>query len=84
MPQITISRKASQPSDNTVPPLAVSVREAARLLGVSEKSVRNWTAQGKLHARRIGGRVLYSMKELETFLASDSATDMGSDDEKQK
>lgn len=71
MPTITISHKASQPDNNALQPLAVSVREAAHLLGISERSLRKWTRQGKIRARRIGGRVLYSIATLEEFLAAD-------------
>lgn len=72
MPSIIIPpHKVSPPSDPQQP-LAVSVREAARLLGVSERSLRSWSRQGKIRARRIGSRILFSVKELEAFLAADS------------
>ena len=48
----------------------LTVGEAARLLGVSASTLRNWDKMGKLHARRhpINGYRLYSREELETVL----------------
>jgi len=50
--------------------LAVSKREASQLLGgVSERTLDNWVKQGKLTARKIGGRVLFPVSSLEAFLS---------------
>lgn len=57
--------------NNLQPVLAVSTGEAARLLGISERRLRELTLKGKIKARRVGVRVLFSIKELETFLASE-------------
>jgi excisionase family DNA binding protein len=36
----------------------LTVQEVAALYAVSEKTVRNWISEGKLEARRIGGRII--------------------------
>jgi excisionase family DNA binding protein len=36
----------------------LTIREVAELYAVSEKTVRNWIQEGKLEARRIGGRLI--------------------------
>jgi excisionase family DNA binding protein len=54
-------------------PLAVRPREAARVLGVSVRTLRNWTRDGRLQCVRVGGGrrpvVLYSMAQLQEWLA---------------
>lgn len=57
-----------------IPPLAVSARDAARMLGISEKTLFNYTKAGRIKAKRLGekkgSRVLYPVVELERFLHS--------------
>jgi excisionase family DNA binding protein len=36
----------------------LSIREVAEIYAVSQKTVRNWIAEGKLEARRIGPRLI--------------------------
>ena len=36
----------------------LTIQEVAELYAVSEKTVRNWISEGKLEARRIGGRLI--------------------------
>ena len=36
----------------------LTIQEVAALYAVSERTVRNWVAEGKLDARRIGGRII--------------------------
>jgi len=36
----------------------LTIQEVAQLYAVSERTVRNWIREGKLEARRIGGRVI--------------------------
>jgi excisionase family DNA binding protein len=50
-------------------PLVVSVNQAARLLGVSPRTIQNYTALGRIRVVRIGKRVLIPMKVLEKALA---------------
>lgn len=36
----------------------LTIQEVATLYAVSERTVRNWIAEGRLEARRIGGRLI--------------------------
>jgi excisionase family DNA binding protein len=36
----------------------LTIQEVAQLYAVSERTVRNWISEGKLEARRIGGRLI--------------------------
>lgn len=49
-------------------PLAVNTREAARLLGVSDRTVFTLTQSGELRHVRIGKRVLYTRAALDEFI----------------
>ena len=73
MPTVIPRLPKSTPTPSSEP-LAVSATEAARLLSVSEKTLRTWTAQGKITARRVGGRVLYSVKQLRLLIDGDDST----------
>jgi excisionase family DNA binding protein len=52
------------------PPLAVSVREATRLLGVSRSTVYRLISRNLLHARKCGNRTLVLVHSLHGFLAT--------------
>ncbi len=54
--------------------LAVSVQEAARRLGVSERTVATLLARKELPSRRIGRRRVIPVAELERFLRRDHDT----------
>lgn len=46
----------------------LTIQEVAALYAVSERTVRNWVAEGKLDARRIGGRIIrIESRSLETL-----------------
>ena len=47
----------------------MTIREAARRAGVSERTMRRRIAQGLLGCRRDGGRVVVSEGDLATYLA---------------
>lgn len=52
-------------------PLVVDARRLAKLLCCGVRSVRTWDAAGKLPMPiRIGGRVLWRMKEIRAWLAA--------------
>jgi excisionase family DNA binding protein len=51
----------------------LTVKEAARRLSVSEKSVRRWLAAGALPAVRFSGSVRISPEALEKFVTDDLA-----------
>lgn len=46
----------------------VNVKYAARVLGVSERSVARYTASGRLSAVRVGGNVRYRLGDIEDFV----------------
>ena len=62
-----------------IEPLTVNIKTAAKLLNVSEKTVRNLTKRGELPVIRIMGRVLYSREDLVDFVRSRSRGESGSD-----
>lgn len=51
--------------------LLVSVQEAARCLGIAEKTVRNWMSAGKFPVQtfRLGARRLIRRVDLELFVS---------------
>lgn len=60
---------AVQPQE---PPAMLSPGEAARLLRVSERQVRNLVSQGKIKALRVGGRWRIRRADLETVGSGDA------------
>jgi len=51
--------------------LAVSIREAATMLGISPRSVQNYIRLKVLPARKIGRRTVITVRALEAFLRVD-------------
>ena len=51
-------------------PIAVSYPEAAKLLQVSERTVRRLVAEGVIRVRRVGRCVRIQVSELERYLNS--------------
>lgn len=64
----------AQPSQTPITKLAFNRIEAAEVLGVSPSTVDRLTKRGLLRPSRAIGRPLYSLKELERFLAETSET----------
>jgi excisionase family DNA binding protein len=56
---------------NNLERLAVSIREAAAMLGISPRSVQNYIRMKRLPARKIGRRTVLSIRALENFLRQD-------------
>ena len=54
--------------------LAVDIREAARLLSVSPRTIQNYIAVKLLPARKIGRRTVITLRALEAFLRTDHAS----------
>ena len=54
--------------------LAVNRREAARMLGISERLLWGWTKAGHIPHARIGARVLYPVDALRRWLDDQSVT----------
>jgi excisionase family DNA binding protein len=52
------------------PPKYLTVKEVARLLGVTPLTVRNWDKSGKLKAIRhpVNNYRIYRLEDIETFL----------------
>lgn len=46
--------------------------EAAAVLGMAEKTVRNWTSEGKIPYIKVGRSVKYSRKALESYIQKNS------------
>ena len=44
--------------------------EAARLIGVSAQTIKNWVAQGRLVGSRVGGRLLVARRSVQLFFDS--------------
>lgn len=63
-----MSQPASTPSPSDRR-LAVSRREAAQLLGISERLLWTWTNAGVIPHVRIGARVLYPVDQLREWLS---------------
>ena len=51
--------------------LAVGIREAAQMIGVSPRSVQNYVAAKLLPARKLGRRTVIPVRALENFLRTD-------------
>ena len=55
-------------NDKTVAPIAIRVREAAKMLGISERTLWQWAKDGLIPHRRVGRVVLFSPAELDHFV----------------
>ncbi len=66
-------------SDKATPKLALSVREAAEALGISERLLRSLTQQGKVPHVRLGpseqSRLVYPVEVLQEWLWRASGMD---------
>lgn len=48
--------------------ISVGIKKAARMVGVSDRTVAKWLKQGVLRGVKIGGRVLIPVSELKALL----------------
>jgi len=63
------SPPSGPPADYASPPLVVDARRLADLLSAGLRTVRSWSASGKLPAPiRIGGRVVWRVDEIRDWL----------------
>ena len=46
----------------------LSTRDAARAIGVAQRTLQNWIIEGKLEAVRVGGRYMVHSPSLEDFV----------------
>lgn len=58
------------PAPKDLPRLLVNLDEAAAMLSISARSVQRLVESGQLKGVRLGGRRLFPVKELESFVAS--------------
>ena len=61
-------------NDNHQAPILMSIRESARLIGISYASIYNLVAAGKLTIFKIGRRSFIQTADLRAFVASLPAT----------
>lgn len=59
---------------NVDSPAAVSVMQAARMLGISRAAAYNYVKSGELESVRLGGRVLIPIHRLRAFLDGETAS----------
>ncbi|WP_084784969.1 helix-turn-helix domain-containing protein [Calidithermus timidus] len=52
--------------------LALSAREAARLIGAHEQSVYKWVRAGKIPHKRIGRKIVFPVQALQRWLEENS------------
>lgn len=57
------------PATAEIPRLALRLRDAARAVGVSDRTLWGWTRDGLVPVVRINGTVLYAVDSLRAFLA---------------
>jgi excisionase family DNA binding protein len=56
--------------------------EAARLIGVSAQTIKNWVAHGRLVGNRVGGRILVARRSVQSFFdALGTAADASEDED---
>lgn len=61
-------RRNSNASDNHLQNDTMTVREAAKYLGIAEQRLRSLTAQGSIRHLKAGNRFLYKRKSLDIWL----------------
>jgi excisionase family DNA binding protein len=66
---ITLSPKQAP---EHVAPLAVSAEKLAKMLDVSERSIRTLTKDGKLPFVRLGNRIVYPIESIREFLTENA------------
>ena len=70
-------------SDERITPLALRPRDAARVLGVSPRTLWEWTRAGLVPCVRLGTgtrkTVLYPVADLQSWLTNRAATANGGD-----
>jgi excisionase family DNA binding protein len=54
--------------NNELRPIAVSIHDAALMIGVSKRSVRHYAKSGQLQTAQVGRRVLVPVEALQAFI----------------
>lgn len=57
-----------QTKQSQTPKLAVRPRDAAQMLGVSERTLWQWSRDGLVPFKKVGRTILYSVADLVAFL----------------
>jgi len=65
---LTLPPKKQDAPKQHIEPLAVNAKDAARMLGVSERTVFNLSQAGKIACKKVGWRSLYPVASLKAFL----------------
>ena len=65
---IKIEAKPKEKEGNSIEPLAVGTKQAAKMLSISERSLWQLTKDERIHAVRIGRKLLYGIDELKRFI----------------
>ncbi len=69
-PTVAFPDREPRSADRAVPLLALSYRQAADALGVSERTVWQLVRDGRLRAARIGRSVRIAVAELQRYLVA--------------
>lgn len=64
------TRPIGQPADTH--PDIMTAAQAARYLSVEEKTIRNWTSEGRIPFKKLGSSVRYRKKDLDEALEKDA------------
>ena len=65
---IPVIHPKKETPEQQIEPLAVNGKQAAQLLGVSERTIFNLARDGKIACKKVGWRSLYSVAVLKAFL----------------
>lgn len=71
---------ARNTEDHTPPPLLLRPREAAAMLAISDRQLRDLEKRGAVPSRRIGRSVRFARDELEAWIALGCPTSPGAGD----
>jgi len=59
---------ADESSLRTNPPKLLSVVEASKYVGVSQRTLRSWIANRKIKVSRLGGRIVLRLVDIDRFI----------------
>jgi hypothetical protein len=64
-------------SEKPIEALAVNSKDAATMLGVSERTIFNLAREGKIACKKVGWRSLYSVASIKAFLETPDKKQQG-------
>lgn len=62
-----------EPPDRDIPTMALTTEEAAKALGIGEKSVLDLVKAKKIRPVRIGNKFIFGLSEINRFLDSEAS-----------